>query len=212
MMNNQRKSSDYFYQMSSRRIKTVSKKVFMALSVLGLIGLFLLQPIEVCAATEWVTVDGIENGQVKFNTSTGVITETTENITVAIIPSEINGVTVTGIAYGAFRNLSLLTEVEIPDGITTIEERAFSGCTALTTIAIPESVTIIKDSAFNGCTSLIDLVIPSGVTYIGEAAFMYCRSLESIEIPVNVSTIRRSTFVGCTALKSIELPDSIVEM
>ena len=39
----------------------------------------------------------------------------------------------------------------IPQGVTKIEYRAFSGCYNLTDITIPESVTSIGDYAFGYC-------------------------------------------------------------
>lgn len=51
-------------------------------------------------------------------------------------------------------NLKEITEVVIPDSITTIRDYAFGGFTGLTSIAIPSSVTSIGDWAFYDCTAL----------------------------------------------------------
>ena len=45
------------------------------------------------------------------------------------------------------------------------------GCRSLTDIVIPNSVTSIGDGAFNGCESLTNIVIPNSVTSIGDGAF-----------------------------------------
>lgn len=42
----------------------------------------------------------------------------------------------------------MLTDVAIPEGVTTIGEDAFCGCTALFSVKIPESVTAIGSHAF----------------------------------------------------------------
>lgn len=51
----------------------------------------------------------------------------------------------------AFKNCTSLQEVEIPDGVTSIDSFAFQNCTSLNSITIPPSVTNIVSSAFSGC-------------------------------------------------------------
>lgn len=51
-------------------------------------------------------------------------------------------------------NIKEITEVVIPDSITTIRDYAFGGFTGLTSIAIPSSVTNIGSRAFDDCTAL----------------------------------------------------------
>ena len=70
------------------------------------------------------------------------------------IPETINGVAVTSIGYGAFRNNGL-TSVTIPDSVTSIGERAFY-VNNLTSVTIPSSVTSIGSYAFhqNSLTSV----------------------------------------------------------
>ena len=77
---------------------------------------------------------------------------------------------------------NLVTELIIPDGVTSIGDYAFEGCTSLTSIMIPDSVTSIGDYAFEGCTSLTSIVIPDSVTSIGYVAFIGCTGLTSITV------------------------------
>ena len=70
------------------------------------------------------------------------------------IPSTINGLPVTIIGKCAFWNTTTLTNVNIPNSISTIERFAFDACKSLTSINLPSSVTNIGGYAFSGCTSL----------------------------------------------------------
>ena len=76
--------------------------------------------------------------------------------------------------HNLYLNGELVTELTIPEGMTSIGDHAFEGCTSITTITIPNGVTSIGRSAFAGCSSLTAITIPEGVTSIGEGAFYEC--------------------------------------
>jgi hypothetical protein len=79
------------------------------------------------------------------------------------IPSQIEGVPVSGIGTGVFYHRDRLTSVTIPDGLTSIGERAFSFCAHLDSVTIPESVINIGAFAFESCPKL------TGVFFKGDA-------------------------------------------
>ena len=124
-----------------------------------------------------------------------------EEITELTIPN-----TVTSIGKYAFKGLSNLTVVHIPNSVTSIGEEAFSGCSSLTSVTIPNSVTSIGMDAFSGCSSLTSVTIPNSVTSIGKYAFYGCSSLTSITVPESVTSIGFSAFGRCGSLESITLP------
>ena len=64
-----------------------------------------------------------------------------------------------------------LTEVIIPDTVTTITRQAFSGAVNLTSIIIPSNITRIESYAFENCKGLTSILIPSTVTRIEYDAF-----------------------------------------
>ena len=70
---------------------------------------------------------------------------------------------------------SLYGTYTIPNGVTSIGNYAFSGCAGLTNVEIPDSVTSIGiESFYCGITSI---VIPASVISIDEFAFMGCDGL-----------------------------------
>ena len=90
-----------------------------------------------------------------------------------------------------------LTDIVIPDSVTSIGDYAFAFCRSLTNIVISASVTSIGAWAFSGCKSLSSLVIPDSVTSIGYSAFDGCSSLNSLVIPNSVTSIGDSAFKCC---------------
>ena len=111
-------------------------------------------------------------------------------------------------AHDLYVNDTLLQELVIPDGITSIGIYAFYNCSKLTSVTIPSSVTSIGESAFSGCSGLTSVTIPSGVTSIGSWAFSGCSGLTSVTISSGVTSIGSGAFSG-TGLTSITIPDGL---
>ncbi len=121
------------------------------------------------------------------------------------IPSTLKKVTITGgnrINSCSFYNCSTLTNIIIPDSVTSIESYAFYDCDSLTSVSIPDGVTAIYDYTFFSCGSLTSIDIPDSVSSIYDEAFKYCKSLTSITIPANVDKIGLAAFHGCESLTS----------
>ncbi|MBQ7924655.1 MAG: leucine-rich repeat protein [Clostridia bacterium] len=53
-----------------------------------------------------------------------------------------------------------VTELIIPDCVTSIGSSAFRDCSGLTSVVIPDSVTSIGNGAFKGCSGLTSITIP----------------------------------------------------
>ena len=73
------------------------------------------------------------------------------------IPTTLKEVTVTRatrIPYGAFSNCSFIEKIDIPDTVTSIEDRAFYNCSGLTSLTTTEKITSIGNSAMAGCPNL----------------------------------------------------------
>ncbi len=106
-----------------------------------------------------------------------------------------------------FKNCDRLTEVYLPNCITTIPRFAFHGCNSLINIVIPESVNRIEDYAFS-MSSLTSINIPKNVDYIGSEAFANTK-ISTIVIPDNVTQLKSQAFFCCGKLKSAVIGNGV---
>ena len=128
-----------------------------------------------------------------------------ELVTNLVIPNS-----VTSIGNSVFSGCSGLTSVTIPNSVTSIGNSAFSGCSGLTSVTIPNSVTSIENSAFSGCSGLTSVTIPNSVTSIGDGAFSGCSNLTSVTIPNSVTSIGGNAFSSCSKLKTVTLGSNAI--
>ena len=105
-------------------------------------------------------------------------------------------------AHNLYLNGALVTDLIIPDDVTSIGKCAFSGCSSLNSVTIPDGVTSIGDWAFQVC-GLTSVTIPDSVKRIGDYAFQNCSSLTSMTIPDSVTRIGWYAFYGCNSLKDV---------
>ena len=115
-------------------------------------------------------------------------------------------------ANNLYVNDVLVTNLTIPNGVTSIGSYAFKGCTGLTSVTIPNSVASIGSDAFYGCTGLASVTIPDSVTSIEDGVFYGCTGLASVTIPDSVTSIGGSAFSSCTGLTSVTIPDSVTSI
>ncbi len=115
-------------------------------------------------------------------------------------------------AHHLYVNDNEITDLVIPNSVTSIKNNAFNGCTGLTSVTIPNSVTSIGDRAFGNCTSLTSVTIPNSVTSIGVASFFACSGLTSVTIPNSVTSIGIYTFRECRGLTSVNIPNSVTSI
>jgi len=80
-----------------------------------------------------------------------------------------------------------ITDLTIPDGVTSINENAFEGLKSLTSISLPESLKKIGSNVFNGCTSLKSLTLPNNLTDIGSGMAEGCSSLTNVILPASIN-------------------------
>lgn len=163
------------------------------------------------AQSDPVWVNGI-NYELNEETKTASVTYGGDYVGDIVIPSSVNGYSVTSIGDYAFTGCDGLISVTIPSSVTSIGERPFGDCVALTSVTIPNSVISIGAFAFNGCTALTSLTLPNTITSLERNLFMGCTLLTSIEIPDAVTSIGPAAFSGCSALTSITLPEAVTSI
>ncbi len=126
---------------------------------------------------------------------------------VATIPDTIDGYPIISIGSGAFLFSSTVTGINLPSGLTSIQDSAFFSC-GLKSIVIPDSVTSIGERAFYSNQSLTNVTLSANLESIGNEAFQQCFSLTSITIPGSVTSISQRAFVECSSLTEILVDDS----
>jgi uncharacterized repeat protein (TIGR03803 family) len=154
--------------------------------------------------------DGFEYSINSYNANTITITNYDGSSGDVIIPTNINGLLVTSIGGGAFE-FGGLTNVTIPNSVTSIESNAFQQCGLLTSIIIPNSVTNVGAGAFLLCNRLTNLTIGTNVTSIGGGAFFDC-SMASVTIPNSVTSIGDEAFTYCGEITNLVIGNSVTNI
>lgn len=167
-------------------------------------------------ATFTVTVAAATN-TFDFNLTTGTITKYNGTDTVVVIPSKINGVTVTTIGTDAFLGLNI-TSVTIPDSVTEIGANAFAGCTKLTSVnyagdwsnlTIQSGNPAVQDAANE---QLFDFAFTPDNTAV--IVKHYRGAAADVTIPSRykgkpVTMIDPAAFYNNSAVTSVTIPDSV---
>ena len=171
-------------------------------------------------ATFTVTVAAATN-TFSFDLTTGTITEYNGTDTVVVIPSKINGVTVTTIGTDAFLGLNI-TSVTIPASVTEIGSNAFAGCTNLTSVhyagdwsnlTIQSGNPAVQDAAN---APLFDFAFTPDNTAVIVTNYKYNGAAADVTIPSRyqgkpVTTIGHAAFFN-SAVTSVTIPDSVTSI
>ena len=156
-----------------------------------------------------------------------------------VIPTKIDGYTVTKIGSSAFEYNTRLVMVVIPDSVTEIGAWAFSGCKNLSSVTLSKGVVDLQLKAFSECTKLTSIIIPkslekcdgafsgngpfyksglsevkfeNGIKAIPDYLFAGATALETIAIPDTVTSVGSYSFSECSALKNVTIPDSVTNI
>ena len=108
----------------------------------------------------------------------------------------------------AFLRQESLTEVTLPDSVTSIGVRAFFG-TGLESFEMSDSVTSIGEDSFGASEALASITLSENLEVIPAGAFGSCSALRQIDIPEGVTSIESSAFLSCQELQRVSLPASL---
>lgn len=115
------------------------------------------------------------------------------------------------IGRNAFRDLSKLITVSLPNSVKVIEYGALYNCTKLKSVVLPEKLLSIQgdwnwdDGVFAYCSSLTDVKFKA-CNYIGGHAFYSCNALNHITLPSDLKAIDQYAFASCNNLHSVDFP------
>lgn len=201
----------------------IMKRKFLAAAVLMILTML-------CAVSASATSIDVFSYALNSDKETYHISKYNGSDTDVTVPETINGNPVTEISNYAFENKTAITNVTLPESVTSIGSGVFKGCTNLKSVTM-DGVKTIKSQAFHKCSSLESAII-NNVETIGQQAFQdctnlksvsmnsvktieffafcSCENLEGITIPEGVTSIESSTFMGCTKLKNITIPESVM--
>lgn len=96
------------------------------------------------------------------------------------IPAELEGKKVSAIGMNAFTGNNVITDLVIPEGVTTLNWYSFNTCKNLETVTLPDSLEFIDSWAFERCSKLKTINVPANVTRINGGAFAQNSSMTSI--------------------------------
>ena len=130
-------------------------------------------------------------------------------VTELIIPDN-----VTTIKTGAFSG-GLFESVVIPSGVEHIEYMAFGNCKALTEVLLHDDIVSMSKYSFDGC-ELLNYAIYDNCKYLGTANNPYLflvtpidSNIQSVAIHNDTKFICDEAFSSCKQLKSVTIPNGV---
>lgn len=118
-----------------------------------------------------------------------------------------------------------ITEINLPDSVTSLQDYAFSGCHTVTSLTIPKNVSSIGIGVFYFSKGLKNIFVSvenpyfkseDGILFNKDMTQLVCfpqaRTQTSYVIPNTVKLISEFAFDNATSLTSITLPEGITEL
>lgn len=131
-----------------------------------------------------------------------------KNSLTSLLYVDLSETTLEEIPYQMFYDRKNLLGVKLPKKLKTIDSYAFQGTTHLTNIVLPEGLTTINYEAFYH-SGLESIVIPASVTNFGNYIFGYNLQLKEAVLSEGLTQIPYGTFADCYALEKMTIPSTM---
>ena len=172
-----------------------------------------------CSALTSITIPNSVTsiGDYAFSDCSSLTSVTLTGSTIESFCQSITNKLLLDVGVGGSRKIEVndqeITDLIIPNSVTSIGNAAFYGCSSLTSITIGNSVTSIGDEAFRNCSSLEYLSIPNSVKYEdgkyyygGFYGIMNCPNLKTLIIPADFFAVAEDDEEDYQYVKSDILP------
>ena len=141
---------------------------------------------------------------------------------------ELSSYTSNPITYAGtfYLNGKLVTDLEIPEGVTNIKPGVFINCTCLKSVKIPGSIESIGDDAFYGCTGLKGVYIndlekwckisfsaeeSNPLTY-AQKLYLNNSLITEMTLPNSTTEVKDYAFSGCKSLNYIKFGENVSDI
>ena len=125
-----------------------------------------------------------------------------------VIPAAFDGVYIDTLSDGFDAKNTTVKELEISEGIVTIDSGAFSGFTKLEKVSIPKTVLYVSENAFHG-TPWYNNLAEKFCVVGGGVLIKYNGTENDVVIPVKVKRIDCATFKDFDDAKKILIPETV---
>ncbi len=118
-----------------------------------------------------------------------------------------------------------VTDLVVPEGVTSIGVNAFYGCTNLTSVTLPTTLTSTGNYSFRDCTGLTavhisDLEAYCGISFGWYTPLFYAHKLYlndeevtgELVIPDGITSVSNVAFEGCTGITSVVIPEGVTSI
>ena len=136
--------------------------------------------------------------QFEFDAATGTIKRYWGDAADVVVPKEIDGVTVTGIALNAFDRCFDYTGTDI---VTNTTDHV-----TLRSVVLPETIEKLEDSTFNYCQQLETFVCYAPLASTGRGTFRVCKQLDNVIFVNGVKMIDNYCFESAGAIANFYNP------
>lgn len=128
-----------------------------------------------------------------------------------VIPDELMGCPVEGVASSVFYANSDITSLQLPQPLAALGSSCIYANENLTSVTIPENLIAIDEYNFYSCPQITEVVLPAKVSFIGTYSFAYCDNLQSVTFMGEVPRMETECFVGLAEDVVFYVPEDRME-